>query len=152
MRILRWGCLAICALCTAALVLGCSAAKHAAQPAAKHAARPRATLHFHGTHPVGADCHQGTLTASPPLCPSGKWLGNGAGTRVFTYADHRGSFTASFEGELEHVQGTSGPWTITDGTDTYRGCAEAERRRSCPPPASTRRRSSSETPGPTSSN
>lgn len=113
--------MAIGALCTAGLVLGCSAAKHAARQPAKHAAQRRATLHLHGTHPVGADYHQGTFTASRPLCPSGKWLGNGAGTRVFTCSDHSGRFRATFEGELEHVQGASGPWTIADGTDTYTG-------------------------------
>jgi hypothetical protein len=76
-------------------------------------------LHLDGTHPVEADFHQGTFTASAPLCSSGSWLGNGAGSRVFTCADQSGSFTASFDGELEHTQGASGPWTITSGTGTY---------------------------------
>jgi len=83
------------------------------------AAPTQVRLHLDGSHPVGVDYHQGTFTASAPLCPSGSWLGNGAGSRVFTCADQSGSFTASFQGELEHTQGASGPWTITTGTGTY---------------------------------
>jgi hypothetical protein len=83
------------------------------------AAPAQVKLHLDGTHPVDGDYHQGTFTASPPLCPSGSWLGNGANGRVFTCADQSGSFTASFEGQLEHTQGASGPWTITTGTASY---------------------------------
>jgi hypothetical protein len=91
-----------------------------AGPAAPALAAPtQVSLHLDGTHPVDAEYHQGTFTASPPLCPAGSWVGNGAGSRVFTCADESGSFTASFQGELEHLQGASGPWTITSGTSTY---------------------------------
>ena len=77
------------------------------------------TLHLDGTHPVGAQYHQGTFTASPPLCPAGTWLGNGAGSRVFTCSDGSGTFTATFDGELEHVAGLSGAWFIFDGSGNY---------------------------------
>jgi hypothetical protein len=80
------------------------------------AAPTQVTLHLDGTHPVGAEFHQGTFTASPPLCPSGSWLGNGAGSRVFTCSDGSGTFTAKFNGELEHVAGLDGPWLIFDGS------------------------------------
>jgi hypothetical protein len=103
--------LATAAFCLAALAAGAAPSAYAAPTEVK--------LHLDGTHPVDADNHQGTFTASPPLCPSGSWLGNGAGSRVFTCADQSGSFTASFQGELEHTQGASGPWTITGGTGTY---------------------------------
>jgi hypothetical protein len=103
--------LAIAALCASALGVG------AARPAL--AAPTQVKLHLDGTHPVDADVHQGTFTASPPLCPSGSWLGNGAGSRIFTCADGSGSFTASFQGELEHTQGATGPWAITSGTGSY---------------------------------
>jgi len=83
------------------------------------AAPTQVTLHLDGSHPINADFHQGTFTASAPLCPSGSWIGNGGGTRVFTCGDGSGTFTASFFGQLEHVQGSTGPWTITDGTGTY---------------------------------
>ena len=99
------------ALCGVALCAGPAPSAFAAPTQVK--------LHLDGTHPVDADQHQGTFTASPPLCLSGSWLGNGAGSRVFTCADGSGSFTASFRGELEHTQGASGPWTITSGTGTY---------------------------------
>jgi hypothetical protein len=99
------------AVCVTALCLG------PAPPAL--AAPTQVKLHLDGTHPVGADRHDGTFTASPPLCPSGSWLGNGANSRVFTCADGSGTFTVGFNGELEHVQGASGPWTITSGSGTY---------------------------------
>jgi hypothetical protein len=92
----------------------------AAGPASSGLAAPtQVKLHLDGTHPVDAEFHQGTFTASAPLCPSGSWLGNGAGSRVFTCTDGTGTFTADFDGELEHTQGASGPWTITIGTGTY---------------------------------
>jgi len=103
--------LATAAVCVTAL---CAA------PATPALAAPtQLQLHLDGTHPVDADYHQGTFTASPPLCHSGSWLGNGAGSRVFTCADGSGTFTADFPGELEHVQGLSGPWAIISGTGSY---------------------------------
>ncbi len=83
------------------------------------AAPAQVTLHLDGTHPVDVDYHQGTFTATPPLCASGAWLGNGAGSRVFTCADGSGTFTADFPGELEHVQGATGPWAFISGTGSY---------------------------------
>jgi hypothetical protein len=60
-------------------------------------------------------------SASPTAVtfPSGSWQGNGQGTRVFTCADGSGTFTASFDGELEHMTGASGPWAIVSGTGEY---------------------------------
>src|SRR5947207_15554234 len=77
------------------------------------------TFHLVGTHPPDADYHQGTFTAPAPMCPSGTWQGNGQGTRVFTCADASGTFTASFDGELEHTTGAKGPWAIVSGTGKY---------------------------------
>jgi hypothetical protein len=77
------------------------------------------TFKLVGSHPPDQDYHQGTFTAPAPMCPSGTWQGNGQGTRVFTCADASGTFTASFDGELEHTTGASGPWAIVSGTDTY---------------------------------
>jgi len=77
------------------------------------------TMHLAGTHSTEADRHEGTFTASPPLCASGNWLGNGAGSRVFTCTDGTGTFTASFAGSLEHRTGATGPWTISSGTGNY---------------------------------
>jgi hypothetical protein len=67
----------------------------------------------------GSHHHRQHLTAPPPLCPSGSWAGNGAGGRIFTCADGSGTITANFVGDLEYVQGATGPWTITGGTGTY---------------------------------
>jgi hypothetical protein len=103
--------LATAALCVTVLCAG------PAPPAL--AAPTQVSLHLDGTHPVDADYHQGTFTASPPLCPAGSWLGNGSNSRVFTCVDGGGTFTADFNGELEHVTGATGPWTITSGTGTY---------------------------------
>jgi hypothetical protein len=80
---------------------------------------PAVTFHLDGTHPSGADYHQGTFTAPSPLCPSGTWQGNGQGSRVFTCADGSGTFTAAFDGELEHTTGARGPWSIISGTQKY---------------------------------
>ena len=77
------------------------------------------TLHLDGIHPPDADRHEGTFTASAPLCASGSWLGNGTGRRVFTCSDASGTFTAGFAGELEHRTGASGPWTIVEGSGKY---------------------------------
>jgi hypothetical protein len=104
-------CLATAASCT--LVLGFGPSPSAV------AAPTQVTLHLDGTHPVGVEYHQGTFTASSPLCPAGNWIGNGAGSRDFTCSDGSGSFTASFRGELEHSQGATGPWTIFHGAGAY---------------------------------
>jgi hypothetical protein len=110
MRIFDRG-LATAAVCVTSLCVG---------PAPSALAAPtQVRLHLDGTHPVDGDYHQGTFTASPPLCPMGSWLGNGSGSRVFTCADGSGTFAADFNGVLEHVQGATGPWTITSGTGTY---------------------------------
>lgn len=77
------------------------------------------TLALDGLHPLGTRVHTGTFTAAQPLCASGSWLGNGVGGRVFTCADGTGTFTASFDGELEHAQGATGPWAIFEGTGQY---------------------------------
>lgn len=77
------------------------------------------TLALDGLHPLGATVHKGTFTAAQPLCASGTWLGNGVGGRVFTCADGTGTFTATFDGELEHAQGARGPWAIFEGTGQY---------------------------------
>jgi hypothetical protein len=73
--------LTIAALCVIALCAG------PAPPAV--AAPTQVKLHLDGTHPVGAEHHEGTFTASPPLCPSGSWLGNGTNGRVFTIGAER---------------------------------------------------------------
>jgi hypothetical protein len=77
------------------------------------------TLVLNGSHPVDQEFHQGTFTAQPPFCPSGIWIGNGSGTRTFTCDDGTGTFTASFDGNLEHTQGRSGPWSIVAGTGKF---------------------------------
>src|SRR5258708_185001 len=77
------------------------------------------TLMLSGFHPADQPFHQGTCTAPAPLCPSGSWLGNGGGGRTFTCADGSGTFTAFFDGNLEHTQGLSGPWGITAGTGSF---------------------------------
>jgi hypothetical protein len=77
------------------------------------------TFHLDGTHPSDADYHRGTFTAPSPMCTSGTWQGNGQGSRVFTCADGSGTFTASFDGNLEHTAGAHGPWSIISGTETY---------------------------------
>lgn len=83
------------------------------------AAPMQVTLSLSGMHPLGQDAHQGTFTASGPLCSSGSWLGSGEGTRVFTCSDRSGTFTASFAGELEHTAGATGSWSITSGSGHY---------------------------------
>jgi len=80
---------------------------------------PAVTFHLDGTHAVDGDYHQGSFTAPAPLCSSGTWLGNGGGSRVFTCADGSGTFTAHFNGELEHATGAHGPWSIDGGTGSY---------------------------------
>jgi hypothetical protein len=103
-------CLATAALCIFALCAG---------PPSALATRTQVLLHLEGMHPADTESHQGTFTASPPLCPSGSWLGNGEGRRVFTCYDQSGSFTAGFAGELEHTQGATGLWVIVGGTGAY---------------------------------
>lgn len=76
------------------------------------------TISLKGIHSAD-DFHQGTFTAPAPLCSAGTWIGNGAGARVFTCSDGSGTFTATFNGDLEHVAGASGPWQITLGTGKY---------------------------------
>lgn len=83
------------------------------------ATAPTLTFHLDGTHPVDGDYHRGSFTAPGPLCPSGTWLGNGANARVFTCADGSGTFSAHFNGVLEHVAGLSGPWSIYAGTGRF---------------------------------
>jgi hypothetical protein len=83
------------------------------------ATAPTLTLHLDGTHPVDGDYHKGSFTAPASLCPSGTWLGNGEGARVFTCTDGSGTFSAHFNGELEHVAGFSGPWSIYAGTGRF---------------------------------
>lgn len=77
------------------------------------------TFFLNGTHPVDKDAHQGTFTAPAPLCPSGTWLGNAGGARTFTCGDGSGTFRASFDGNLEHVAGSTGDWAILSGTGKY---------------------------------
>ena len=88
-----------------------------ALPAA--AAPPQVSLSLVGAHPVGQEFHQGTFTALAPLCSAGSWAGNGGGQRTFTCSDGTGTFTVSFDGNLEHTQGLTGPWTIMAGTGSY---------------------------------
>jgi hypothetical protein len=83
------------------------------------ATTPAVTFHLDGTHPVDGDYHQGSFTAPAPLCSSGTWLGNGGGSRVFTCADGSGTFTAHFNGELEHATGAHGRWSIDSGAGSY---------------------------------
>jgi hypothetical protein len=83
------------------------------------AAPVQVMLHLDGSHPVGQDNHQGTFTASAPLCSSGSWAGNAGGTRLFTCADGSGTFLVSFNGNLEHVAGSTGDWAIQSGTGSY---------------------------------
>jgi hypothetical protein len=77
------------------------------------------TLHLDGFHAIDVDYHQGTFTAPSPLCSSGRWQGNGRNGRVFTCDDGSGTFAATFNGELEHTAGVTGPWAITGGTGSY---------------------------------
>ncbi|HMJ01164.1 MAG TPA: hypothetical protein VK488_15130 [Gaiellaceae bacterium] len=88
-------------------------------PSSAGATPTAVTLHLDGFHAVDVDYHQGTFTAPSPLCSSGRWQGNGQNARVFTCADGSGTFTASFNGELEHTAGSTGPWAITAGTGSY---------------------------------
>jgi hypothetical protein len=83
------------------------------------ATAPALTFHLNGIHPADSDLHQGSFTAPLPLCPAGTWQGNGMGSRIFNCADGSGTFTARFNGELEHVAGVSGPWSIYDGTGRF---------------------------------
>jgi hypothetical protein len=76
------------------------------------------TLHLDGTHPLN-DFHLGTFTATSPLCRAGSWHGHGNGTRTFTCADGSGTFLARFTGALEHVAGSTSPWSIISGTGAY---------------------------------
>ena len=77
---------------------------------------PAITFHLDGT---GDLVRQGTFTAPLPLCPSGTWQGNGLGSRVFTCTDGSGTFTATFDGELEDAASAHGPWSIISGTGRY---------------------------------
>jgi hypothetical protein len=83
------------------------------------AAPTQVTLHLAGTHPVSSEGHEGTFTASAPLCAAGSWAGSGAGARLFTCSDASGTFTARFEGDLEHTTGATGGWTIIAGSGKY---------------------------------
>lgn len=83
------------------------------------ATAPALTFHLDGTHPVDADYHKGSFTAPLPLCPSGTWQGDGEGSRVFTCTDGSGTFGARFNGELEHLAGLSGAWSIYEGTGRF---------------------------------
>ncbi len=80
-------------------------------------------LKLEGTHAAGAGYHEGTFTASAPLCPSGTWLGDseedGDGVREFTCADRSGTFTTDFVGDAEHETGATAPWAITGGTGKW---------------------------------
>jgi hypothetical protein len=88
--------------------------------ASRGSAAPRVlTMHLDGTHPVGQDFHLGTFTATPPLCASGAWQGNGEDSRVFTCTDDSGTFTAHFGGTTEHTAGAHADWSITAGTGSY---------------------------------
>jgi hypothetical protein len=97
------------ALTVAALTVCIATLPAAAEPT-------QVTILLRGSHPVDQAFHQGSFTAPPPLCPSGTWIGNGSGGRTFTCADGSGTFSALFDGNLEHVQGTSGAWQIVSGT------------------------------------
>jgi hypothetical protein len=77
---------------------------------------PAITFHLDGT---GDLVRQGTFTAPLPLCSSGTWQGNGLGSRVFTCTDGSGTFTATFDGELEDNANARGPWSIVSGTGRY---------------------------------
>ncbi len=103
----------------ALLVLGAASSTFGLAALAAPNRAPQVTLYLHGTHPIDKEAHEGTFTAQSPLCPSGTWAGNGQGTRIFTCADGSGTFSANFQGELEHTTGSVGPWAITDGTDSY---------------------------------
>jgi hypothetical protein len=92
------------------------------------AAPTKVTLTLVGAHPLGKEFHEGTFNASAPLCPSGDWAGNGGGRRTFTCADGTGTFMVSFDGNLEHTQGSTGPWQILGGSGpnaTLRGLGTA---------------------------
>lgn len=82
------------------------------------AAPSRVSLHLDGTHPLN-DFHRGTFTATEPICATGSWQGHGDGTRTFTCADGTGTFLALFTGALEHVAGSTSPWSIIRGTGRY---------------------------------
>jgi hypothetical protein len=103
----------------ALLVLGAASATFGVAALAAPSRAPQVTLNLHGTHPIDKETHEGTFTAQSPLCTSGTWAGNGQGTRIFTCADGSGTFSANFQGELEHTTGSVGPWAITAGTGSY---------------------------------
>ncbi len=104
---------------TLALLVGSVGPAAAERGGSTGAAPLTVTLALQGTHPAGTSHHEGTFTAAAPFCASGTWIGTGAGYRTFTCADGSGTFTAAFNGELEHAQGASGPWAITAGTGSY---------------------------------
>ena len=106
-----------------------------AAPSLSSVAAPRnATISLSGTHPVGRTYHEGSFTATAPLCAKGKWLGDseeeGDGIRDVTCADGSGTFTADFVGDSEHYVGEAdpehpertgiGPWAISEGTGKWK--------------------------------
>ncbi|HET9469942.1 MAG TPA: hypothetical protein VFO24_02490, partial [Usitatibacter sp.] len=44
---------------------------------------------------------------------------DGTGNRTFTCADGTGTFIARFDAQIEHVQGSTGAWTIVAGSGSY---------------------------------
>ena len=88
-------------------------------------------LNLSGSHPKEKGYHEGTFTATAPLCPKGTWLGDseetGDGVRDFTCANGSGTFTADFVGDSEHYVGNDdpkhpggGPWAISAGTGKWK--------------------------------
>lgn len=114
-----------------AVVAGIAALVTAAPSRSSSAATRTVTLNLSGSHPSGQNHHEGTFTATAPLCPKGTWLGDseedGDGLRDFTCANGSGTFTADFVGDSEHYVGNddpkhpgSGPWTISAGTGKWK--------------------------------
>jgi hypothetical protein len=116
-------------------VVAASAALVTAAPSRSASAAPRSTtINLSGSHPADKGYHEGTFTATAPLCPKGKWEGDseaeGDGLRVFTCANGTGTFTADFVGDSEHYVGEAtdpahpertgiGPWAISEGTGKW---------------------------------
>lgn len=112
---------AVVLIAVAAIVVGVSVGQ--ARP--DRLALQQVELKLIGHHAAGAGYHEGTFTASAPLCPSGSWLGDseeeGDGVRDFTCDDKSGTFSTDFVGDIEHEKGGTGPWRITGGTGKWKG-------------------------------
>ncbi len=113
----RRGGVAVLAVALASVAVGVTVVQ--ARPAVQ-----QVELKLVGQHAKDAGYHEGTFTATLPLCPSGTWLGDseedGDGIRDFTCDDKSGTFSTDFVGDSEHQTGGTGPWAITGGTGKWK--------------------------------